>query len=92
MNAPEPKKRLVWLHWLDSCVHDGGWANEALANGQKPLFVESAGILIAESKYHMTITCSAVENGQRLAPMTIPKCAILDRGELSPVKRHGRRK
>lgn len=89
----EKKSTLVFIHWIDSAGWHGGWSSEEQARGLRPVVCESIGMLCGEGADYLSITTTEANNGQRQAPLTIPKCAILEWGEFKPhvTKRHGRK-
>lgn len=83
---PKPKKAppLVVVWWDDS-YGGGGWVDKEDQECRVAKCV-TAGILIKETKKHLTVTCSMTEgkDGQYLGPITIPKSCITERRDINP--------
>lgn len=72
--------KVEWIQWLDS-HGGGGW--QSPEDIQRSLTIESIGYLVGEDEHAVTLTTSVAQgSGDVLDPITIPKCAIMQRQEV----------
>ena len=86
MTMPD-QRRMVEVLWLDSTGHDGWTEPEVLAELARSIECRSAGIVVDESDAYLTIALGVGGLGQFLAPMCIPRSAIIDVVDVEPQNR-----
>lgn len=72
--------KVEWIQWLDS-QGGGGW--QSPADIRRCLTIESIGYLVGEDEHSVTLTTSVAQDSAAVIdPITIPKCAIVERQEV----------